>query len=210
MNCGHFSDDTGNCFLCDEVIDRQGLSSLVELFPACTQHILAETAELVLLRDISPIVPGHCLIVTKVHMCSFAQAYDKLWDELAWMKQTAIDMLGRNGKSLFFFEHGASPMTPAVGCIAHAHLHVIPLAVDVARHLALVAPHPLEVALIDMKSTLPRNGSDYLYYEDMHAKGCIVIDPKKPLPRQFIRVVVAQEIGLTEWDWTALLIRRVQ
>jgi diadenosine tetraphosphate (Ap4A) HIT family hydrolase len=198
----HSDDD---CPLCDELTDDNCLSSFLDLYPYRESKFLAETNSLVLMPDISPIVPGHLLIVTKNHLSSFCQVAHCVWGELAFIKRLAYKISSKYAPP-FFFEHGSCSREPSnSACIAHAHIHVIPAAVDIVPYLSRVSRHPLSIAPIDMKSAVPRQDSDYFYYEDSLNKGCVIVAPKKPFPRQFIRMVVAKEIGIPEWDWQMCL-----
>jgi diadenosine tetraphosphate (Ap4A) HIT family hydrolase len=200
------SHDRYDCILCSEITGDDALSSIVcesKQDPA-EKKFLFETDNLVLIRDISPIVSGHCLIVTRRHMCGFAEAGDDVWRELTDVKRAAVDACTQPSLGYFFFEHGTSRLTQTGGaCIAHAHIHFIPTVVDMPRHLALVSFEPLILGGIEMRSALSGQLTEYLYYEDMNGKGCVVHAPKTPLKKQFVRVAVATELGLAKWDWVS-------
>lgn len=200
-------DSEEECVICDELRGKQGLSSLVEFPPAREPHVMAETSGLVLLHDISPIVSGHCLIVTKAHVFSFAEADNCIWDEFNYIKQIAIESSMINEEGYFFFEHGVNSKSPKAGCVMHAHIHMIPRSLNVVHYLRLAASGPLHVGPINMRQVLPKDGSEYLYYEDMHGEGCMVVSPDN-LQRQFIRFVVAQELDLFKWDWTEAVVNQ--
>jgi diadenosine tetraphosphate (Ap4A) HIT family hydrolase len=204
LNARLQNDVFDDCLLC-EALDGRWNPDAVWRDNSLHTQVIAETPHLVLMADLSPLVDGHSLIVTKSHISSFGQARGGIWEELAEIRRIAIGALVANGGRYFLFEHGASPVSPKVGCIAHAHIHVVPCAVDVPRHLARIATHPFRIARIEMKLAVPTDGSDYLYYEDMNGHGCTLVSPQQPLRRQYIRSVVAQELGIAEWDWTMVL-----
>jgi diadenosine tetraphosphate (Ap4A) HIT family hydrolase len=198
------------CDLCDELAGDNCLSAFLRLYQSSESKLLAETNSLGLIADISPIVPGHLLIVTKEHFLSFGQASDLVWDELDDIKRAAREILTKYYEPPFFFEHGsASDFSSNGSCISHAHIHVIPAATNILPHLSQVSPHPLCMIPVDMKSIVPRNPCDYLYYENKGGMGCIIVSPKIPLPRQFIRMSVAKEAGIPEWDWQISFTHRV-
>jgi diadenosine tetraphosphate (Ap4A) HIT family hydrolase len=200
-------DHLDTCLLCGELHDRNALSSYLNLYTSCDKKILLQTKSLVLMPDISPIVPGHMLIVTKDHYLSFSTIPEYIWQELDILKKLALNILAEYQYRPFFFEHGdSSGLCQVGGCISHAHLHVIPTRVDILKHLNRLSSNGLSLKKIDMKNVVPKNGCDYLYYENHDAEGCIVVNPNKPLPHQFIRIVVAQEIGIPDWDWRNILI----
>lgn len=198
------SDAKSDCILCSEITGNDALSSMLRESEngQVKKKFIVETDNLILIQDISPIVPGHCLIVTRQHLCSFAEAREEVWQELTGVKQAAVDASMQHTREYFFFEHGTSSLTQTGGaCIAHAHIHFIPIAVDMLHYLAPVSVAPLTLGGIDMRSTLSGKSVEYLYYEDMNGKGCVVFEPKRPLKKQFVRAAVALELGLTNWDW---------
>lgn len=198
------SDIKYDCILCSEISGDNALSSMLcengtDLYD---KRFLFETDNLILIQDISPIVSGHCLIVTKDHMCSFAEAGEDIWQELTYVKQAAVQTCIRSSQEYFFFEHGTSRLTQSGGaCIEHAHIHFIPAPVNMMRHLAKVSFNPLAPEEIEMKSALSGQLTEYLYYENMNRNGCVVRNPKAPLRKQFVRAAVAMELGLVEWNW---------
>jgi len=197
-----------DCVFCDEITGSKALSTLIKGTAIPHESYMAETDSLVLIPDVSPIIRGHCLIVTRKHMHSFAQAEKDVWNDLSKIKQVAIDYFIPHSSRYFFFEHGASPeLKTSGGCIAHAHIHLIPIAIDMLHYLIPFSNQPLSIVPIEMKSSLPSRNIDYFYYEDMNGKGCVLVDPIKPIPRQFVRMVVAKEMNLAEWDWRTVFFR---
>ena len=47
---------------------------------------------------------------------------------------------------------------------------------------------------------------DYIYFERRDGSGVLVEKPHRPLPRQLARLVVARQEGITDWDWTQILL----
>jgi len=198
-----YSDD---CLLCNELFNTNALSIQLGLCKNRDDMILFETESLILISDIRPVVPGHMLIVTKKHIPSFSWVQVNVWQELATIKKEAVDLLINHNNPPFFFEHGASTGSPLTsGCILHAHIHVIPYPINIIRYLIPISSNQPFITPIDMKTSLPDKKMDYLYYENYESHGCIVVNPKKPLPHQFIRMVVAKEAGIVDWDWRNIL-----
>ena len=203
----HWDDD---CPLCAELTDDNCLSSLLNLYQSRDSKILAETNTLVLMPDISPIVPGHSLIITKNHYFSFSEIANNVWNELSYIKRMARKILGKYSALPFLFEHGScSGSSLGAACIAHAHIHVIPATIRVLPYLARISEYSLRMTPIKMKSAVPRKSCAYLYYEDRRSMGCVILVPNMPLPRQFIRMIVAKEARISEWDWRSCLANRI-
>lgn len=200
------------CILCNELANKDCLSQLLNRRQSMGSKFLAETESFALIPDISPIVPGHLLIVTKIHCLSFAEIADSAWHELEQIKAVAKKSLSNFSIPPFFFEHGSSNnITASTSCIEHAHLHVIPFnARGILAHLARFSSTPLSAVPIRMEHALPRTGSDYLYYEAQDSTGCVIVDPKKPLPHQFIRRFVAKKGEIPEWNWQVIFSNLLQ
>ena len=198
------------CLLCAEVNDHpDALSSILDLYPSQSAKILAETDSLVLIRDISPIVEGHSLVVTKKHYVSFAQAPQCVWTEMVMMKKQLSALFQPFSNAPFFFEHGScSDSSFSASCIAHAHIHVIPTSPLPLSCLEQFSTQPLQLQPIEMVESILNDEHDYLYYENSESQGCVITKPIMPLPRQLIRMVVARQHGILQWDWIALLAKR--
>lgn len=200
--------DKHDCILCDEIGEEYSLSSLLEPSKTNEAKVLAETDALILIPDISPIVPGHCLILTKDHLLNFSKIAERIWNELSQIKIMARELSAKSADSPFFFEHGSNSVSPSsTACIAHAHIHVIPYSINILPSLAEVSLKPPRIGPIDMRLALPTKDCDYLYYEDANSNGCVVVGPHKSLPHQFIRMVVAKQAGIVNWDWTQVFLR---
>lgn len=197
-----------DCILCRTVSRIPSRSTPPSIRLIDSANPIIQAPNLLLIPDIQPIVPGHCLIVTRQHITSFSRATPEIWDELSAIKVAVIANRGADVGGYFFFEHGSSTSAPAAGgCISHAHIHFIPAHVDMVRYLAPASAVPIAMKEIGMRDTLPPPDVDYLYYEDMTGRSCTVPTPINPLPRQFVRQAVAAELSLTDWDWTNAIAR---
>jgi histidine triad (HIT) family protein len=87
---------------------------------------LFETERLYVMPDKYPICPGHTLIISKDHLACYAVAPDETHRELESTAAIAQAFLkSAYGKPLFIWENGVSGQS-----VFHAHLHLMPLAVD--------------------------------------------------------------------------------
>lgn len=192
------------CVLCDALQDRR-YSAIAECDVDLDPSFLTGKGSVVLIPDISPIVPGHQLLVTRKHLASFALAGPSEWADLTKIREAAVSSLKNPSAGYFFFEHGAAPcQSPSVGCVAHAHIHMIPMRFDMPYYLRQHTSQLLKLAPIDMMSALPKSGCDYWYFEDDTGVGCVITEFRKYSPRQFVRMAVAAELDLPEWDWRIL------
>ena len=106
-----------------------------------------------------------------------------------------------NYQSPLFFEHGpASSMKRGGCCIEHAHIHAVPVKVDVlselARHFECKEINSLESLKQQSESRMP-----YLFFEDNEGKRYL-FNVTSTIPSQYIRQLIAVNIGRQErWDW---------
>lgn len=95
------------------------------------ESILYEDDNLFITFDISPLCPGHLLIVSQEHYNSFANAPLEVQHSL----KQVLNAISENPfyEDMLFFEHGA--VFPGTGgaSIDHAHMHVLPLNLDLKK-----------------------------------------------------------------------------
>jgi hypothetical protein len=105
------------CFLCTDLNERGGY--------------IGVSPEFRLAADIAPLTSNHCLFYTSTHTLSFAHLTLEL---LQYARRELVSMAGLPmfaGERLFYFEHGPNlERTNVVGCCDHAHIHVLPIAVE--------------------------------------------------------------------------------
>lgn len=86
-------------------------------------RILIESEKFVLLPSVSPIVPGHCMIVPKFESFGFNHAArDSEFG--VFFESVASRNMFRSGYSVL--EHGIIAPDRYAGTVTHAHLHIIP------------------------------------------------------------------------------------
>jgi diadenosine tetraphosphate (Ap4A) HIT family hydrolase len=186
------------CELCHEFRTRT-----CAFLPPPRERFLFENDDFVIFPALGSFVEGYLLICPKTHVPSCA-ALDleflvKLEDLLA---VTRSILRAHYGPSIAF-EHGlASLSRRAGGCIDHAHLHIVPAALDVRSILTQeFGTHEL-VRLSDL---VLWRGHAYLLAQNNDGSGA-VCDVPDHLPSQFLRRRIATALNLEErWDWGAYL-----
>ncbi len=114
------------CCFCSEMARGQ----LPENFASASglhNRGIAESRHFMAIPSISPIAPGHVLIIPKSHLTSLAQTPPSHRDEFV----SFVEMLGERIKCQWgptaFFEHGVGECRTG-GCgVDHAHLHILPM-----------------------------------------------------------------------------------
>jgi diadenosine tetraphosphate (Ap4A) HIT family hydrolase len=147
--------------------------------------------------DLSPLAPGHVLIVSQNHYTSFSSAPIEVRKAL----QKAIIYIHDNFgyRDITWFEHGSVFPGKGGASIDHAHLHVLPnifpvqQAVEYDNRYMQIVPFSMEVfsALADKQPYLwISNGlySSSIYYVDH-------------LPSQYLRGIVMQLQGSNLYNW---------
>jgi diadenosine tetraphosphate (Ap4A) HIT family hydrolase len=87
---------------------------------------LIETSRLYLMPDKFPLTPGHSLIISKQHLACYGEADEETLDELETLLVETRQFLGAAyGKPVIVWENGVSGQS-----VFHAHLHLIPMAVE--------------------------------------------------------------------------------
>jgi diadenosine tetraphosphate (Ap4A) HIT family hydrolase len=122
-------------------------------------YILKETPTFRILADHAPLVPGHMLIVPRMHYACYGTVPATLDDELLALKQEVQRFFGRYYEPSVFWEHGVFHQT-----VFHAHLHCFPVSTihyDPATNL-----HASQVSVQEAIRTWYNTHGPYFYLED--------------------------------------------
>ena len=178
------------------------------LFPHLHDRILLETKNFVVVPSLGQIVEGYLLVITKSHFSCMGEIPSFVYSELDWVIQHSSEILQTvYNVDCIQFEHGpSSPFQGGGCCIDHAHLHIVPLNVDIDLHLAEREryeasdyPAAVKAFLIQRKPYL------YIRFPPTSGYGSVVVD-SNDLPSQYMRRVIAKGIGKEDkWDWNIFL-----
>lgn len=185
------------CSICSEL--RLGdAGQLRRTVTGIVNAVLSVHQRYAVIPSVGALVSGHSLIVPLKHQTAFLAEAEE--HEIVEAMQSCHRLVGV-GESLLMFEHGSSADDPAVRCgTSHAHLHVLPLNVDL--HAPVLDIYPVyPVAINDLRAQA-RCFANYVaaftWHED-RGQGWIV--SAAGLPSQFMRQRVAATLGLASWDW---------
>jgi ATP adenylyltransferase len=116
----------GQCDFCREA---RGISPCTEWAVRVSRTVSRfkwQGTHLDIVPSLGPIVPGHLLVIPRVHVTAMSVASPAALDEL----DSALERLGHAfllGNRPLWFEHGSLGAPSAGGCgIEHAHLHMLP------------------------------------------------------------------------------------
>jgi len=194
----------GFCELCAEIGDSE--ASDVE----CRQAWRGEgrpmwmTPSFVLFPTLGPLSLGHMLLTPRDHITAYGHLPRVLHEEANTALRSARQYLRRFGSPLCF-EHGSANELGAGGCgVVHAHMHVLPLRSSVTGRPPIAAA---EWELLSADNWLEglcgivRRGVSYVYFESQATVRSVT--PVSSLPSQFVRKWIAEQIGISQWDWRA-------
>jgi diadenosine tetraphosphate (Ap4A) HIT family hydrolase len=163
-------------------------------------RILHETNNFVVIPDISPLVPGHVMIVPKAHILCYGAVEATTQDEFSGIVNAARMIIRDHYGPSVILEHGTSSIDDVADHVSHAHLHIVPAAIDIRDSLLNFNTTTI-ASLADLSSWAARDEA-YIYFENLTGER-IVADRIVGLKRLFFRREIARQIGLPEplWDW---------
>ncbi|GAA0581456.1 hypothetical protein GCM10010394_07630 [Streptomyces crystallinus] len=168
-------------------------------------RLIHRTENFRLLADLSPMTLGHLLLLPVDHYFSFAQLIDDLEEELRGFLGKVEPAYRETFGRYTVLEHGSCPGMESSACISHAHWHILP--VDGRRVNELI--------LADGLTPTPLAGLDHLtrfddapYFMCLHEDGMSVYRPRRPMPRQYLRSIVAKIVGIADPLWDYALVTR--
>ena len=164
---------------------------------------LRETARFAVMVDISPLTEGHLLVVPKRHYLNFATAILEHGDEAAQLLDSARAWVQATYGSVTLFEHGSTADATGGVCIAHAHVHVLP--VEVAQVAAVMRRDGLELRESMDWAEIARARRPYLLCSD--GDRSVVAFPAARTRHQYLRSAAGEVLGIPdpEWDWSVVI-----
>ena len=163
-------------------------------------RILHETNRFVVMADISPLVPGHVMIVPKAHILCYGAVEATAQDEFSCLVNATRTILREYYGPSVVLEHGTSSLEPVADHVTHAHLHVVPAAIDIRD--SLLNFNTTTIASFSDLSSWAAHDEAYIYFESCAGER-IVADRISGIKRLFIRSEIASRVGLPDplWDW---------
>lgn len=190
------------CIFCDVLMGEcEGSGPFRGLFSwhEVPSEVVAETLHFAIVPDVAPIVEGHLLVLPKEHLFSTAHLPTTLYPELERILQHLYDVLSQHYSAPVMFEHGAASAQQRAGCCAdHAHLHMVPAAVDFVPYLE---SHFAKMPLRDFYDLHAHFcGRPYLLF--VSTTGAMFGFDAPICPSQLHRQLLATTLRCPgEWDW---------
>lgn len=166
------------------------------------EPLLIESNAGYVVPSIGAMVEGWLLVFPKRHVLALSELMNDEWAEF----QTLIGLARASTESKFgqtvMFEHGSAGVGRTAACgVNHAHMHVVPLMVDLR---AAIAECSHEVGTFEWSRVMDRPNAvveqDYLYVSDDTGEW---VARSSWLPGQVVRRAIARFLDLEVWDWKA-------
>ena len=193
------------CVFCSdacEQMDHYGELGSVER----PSYLIAKIDGFRILSDNAPLAPGHLLLVPFEHTRSTALLPAHRLEQAAHMVSALLAGLaaqspdGAHGaRGSMVFEHGTgTDPNDSFCCLAHAHLHLLPVGVRVTEWFEeRGVPRIGDISSLD--GLARAGGAEYLFVQ-RHGESGDLWD-SRGLPSQILRRLVGQALGVTVWNW---------
>jgi len=200
MNSNLFNWELDTCLFCDLLAGEPWVPFRTFFsYQEVPSELLFETENFGVITDIGPIVEGHCLIIAKEHIPSFACLSPVLFEELNHVKERLSNAIRKVYTDPIAFEHGAATFTKNAGCcIDHAHLHIVPINHDIITFIKDDFSFRPINSYFDTIAYAQKQG--YLLYENQ--KGQKYLAEANSAPPQYFRRVLVNTLGnKVSWNW---------
>jgi diadenosine tetraphosphate (Ap4A) HIT family hydrolase len=198
-SCPTRKNPVSQCELCDEFSGGARNAFAVRYGNRLGDRRLLAMRHFRIVPTLGQIVEGHLLVVPVEHYCALADIPGGWIEELELLCRYTRSVLAREYGNCVFFEHGMRGGSSG-GCgIDHAHMHAVPVVADgVLDRLSHEFSGSVISSFAEIKESLEGTLS-YLLFEDASATRHVF--PVKNLPSQYMRRLVAESIGKSDWDW---------
>ena len=198
-----------SCCLCEEISSRTFPDQYRGAYPV-SSRICHETDEFVVLPTLSPLCAGHVLILPRRHVTNLATLSEPARRALLVCAESTMTVLaGHFGSDLYLFEHGVVGAGLACG-IDHAHLHILPLSATTADAVELrietdFPSHDSSSLIQGLSLANQVKATSYLLHGA--SLDSMRMSLHQSIPSQYMRHLIAQVEGRTQWDWKLLSAR---
>jgi len=185
--------DETNCLLC-KIRDRRNEKP---------EHILFETEHFYVVPGAGALIDGYIMLVPKTHVLSFAALPEEQREEfflVLYAIKSIVSAIYK--KPVIAFENGTGRFGGGKHetSILHAHFHFMPIDLNILKAVQKVGVHP---TYIEENELFKYGTYPYRLIIDQRNNWFIASDADDYYPRQLVRQVVADHIGLEEgaYNW---------
>lgn len=170
-------------------------------------RILHETEHFLVMSDLSPLAPGHLLIIPREHLLSFGSVPTEQRVELERFISKIAGVLSEHYSPPTIMEHGSSSRSHGGKTVSHAHLQVFPGDIDIREALSRFRLVRIS-AFWDIADWSSRDEA-YSFFWSLNGDMFVADGIEGIIPQQFFRIEIAKAIGLPGdlWDWRKTILR---
>ena len=197
-------DDACECVLCAELAGNMDTDFHNRTSHGIPSRILIARNGFTIVPDIAPIVAGHLLIATTAHRTAMSMLDERMLQDLdGTMSLTASVLTNAYQTPTIFYEHGPVDEFERGGCcVDHAHMHALPVAVDVTQSLRTLYDEFRVRRLVELQQ-FARQHLPYLFFQRADGER-LAYAPVRAVS-QVIRRLICLELRLpdrSDWEST--------
>lgn len=145
-------------------------------------------------------VEGWLVIFPREHVLSLADLDEDRWNAFGALVESGRRLVEEQYGATISFEHGSSGAGRPAACgVDHAHMHIVPLDIDLRTAIAAVEPEFVDWNPVSGRVCEP-TGNDYLYIRDRSGEW---VASREWISSQVIRRAIAAHLDIAIWDWKA-------
>jgi diadenosine tetraphosphate (Ap4A) HIT family hydrolase len=200
MIMDNHSPSNNDCCFCRDIADRANNSGRAK--STFRNVVCQESPHFVAFPSLSPLAPGHSLVIPKHHTTSLAQISPEHREELTTFTRHVEQIVSRAFGSVTSFEHGVGRSKHG-GCgVTHAHLHILPLR---GNH-TLAVHNTVQTTFACQTHNALVSFFDAVHYDDTylwfgHYDHSVIATVAEDISSQFMRRRIGGLLGVTDWDW---------
>lgn len=146
-----------SCHFCVDIFKKNREQGLPE-----EDSLVYEDENIYVMPDISPLTVGHLLIVSKKHYQGYGNASLETLNSVNYFLEYYKHKIGERNYTIF--EHGATTAYHAGASIDHAHIHIVPLEVNMKKELEKEFEKGVRCDLLGLKE-FAEKGKSYLFFK---------------------------------------------
>ena len=167
------------------------------------RRILYESKNFIVVPSLGHFIDGYLLILPKKHFICIGEIPFRLYDELEFVISKCKEVLFKAyRKRTILFEHGAvgNSLKEKAGCCKdHAHLHIVPIEINLFNEISKNYHFKKITSFLSLKSNFIKK-IPYLFYENNEGERYLFNAPL--VVSQYFRKILAKRLNkLKLWDW---------
>ena len=192
------------CCLCSQIDGSPANDLVARLLPAVAyrRRVIMESDHFAVIPSLGSLSEGHILVCPKQHIRSISSVASEEEEQFLDVKDRVQMLLTWEYRQpIHWFEHGMVESESKISCtVEHAHLHALPLAVDIVARLEDFERIGYRATPSEVKACT--RGGEYLYYESPFGESLLAHNDDGRFESQWFRKVFAEASGCpTLCDW---------